>query len=399
MLILVGVTISVELNGGLFGKAREGASGTQIELDKEILASAALGTMGENGEVNFEELDANLPDGFEGNNGDYTSKAGNEFNVDRNGNIKKSDYKPASELFDANAEKLSAINSKKDEDFTTDGKLHIGDFINYDAGTWTADEISSIKTGTKDSEVIANKSNTELPTKAFQFGGFAAGDSRNGSAKPKNDNYNYIKDKNGEIITGWRLFDIDENSIILISAGCPEDFFVPDKSDYNNKGGYISEYILSGNENSYASSLSYTKRNWENYVNGTQHADSANPITKKDLDDWYSKYTGINNSDTFTRGTFQKIYKTRYENLIDNYSFYWLASAANHATFSAVCNVYPSEDGSVFYNWAVPYGIRILVTLPSNTMLTKSGEKTVANIANDSNRSDKPYTYNVWNIK
>ncbi len=86
MLILVGVTISVALNGGLFGKAREGASGTQIELDKEILASAALGTMGENGEVNFEELDANLPDGFEGSNGTY-EKDGITFIVDKYGGV------------------------------------------------------------------------------------------------------------------------------------------------------------------------------------------------------------------------------------------------------------------------------------------------------------------------
>ncbi len=86
MLILVGVTINVALNGGLFGKAREGASGTQIELDKEILASAALGTMGENGEVNFEELDANLPDGFEGSNGTY-EKDGITFIVDKYGGV------------------------------------------------------------------------------------------------------------------------------------------------------------------------------------------------------------------------------------------------------------------------------------------------------------------------
>ncbi len=86
MLILVGVTINIALNGGLFGKAREGASGTQIELDKEILASAALGTMGENGEVNFKELDGNLPDGFKGSNGTY-EKDGVTFKVDKYGGV------------------------------------------------------------------------------------------------------------------------------------------------------------------------------------------------------------------------------------------------------------------------------------------------------------------------
>ncbi len=87
MLILVGVTINVALNGGLFGTAREGANGTQIEADRETLLSAVIGALEENGEVDFYKLDANLPDGFIGSEGSYTSKVGNNFTVDKNGGI------------------------------------------------------------------------------------------------------------------------------------------------------------------------------------------------------------------------------------------------------------------------------------------------------------------------
>ncbi len=42
MLILVGVTINFTLNGGLITKAKQAASQTQIEADKEILMLEAL---------------------------------------------------------------------------------------------------------------------------------------------------------------------------------------------------------------------------------------------------------------------------------------------------------------------------------------------------------------------
>ena len=61
--------------------------------------------------------------------------------------------------------------------------LHIGDFINYDAGTWTAAEISAIQTGLKTNLQTANGT-ASLPANGYQFGGFTAGSSRNGNATP-----------------------------------------------------------------------------------------------------------------------------------------------------------------------------------------------------------------------
>ncbi len=66
MLILVGVTISVALNGGLFDKAKNAAALTQKESDKEELMSVAFGTVDRRGNLNItkSELEDKLSDGW-----------------------------------------------------------------------------------------------------------------------------------------------------------------------------------------------------------------------------------------------------------------------------------------------------------------------------------------------
>ncbi len=61
MLILVGVTISVALNGGLFTTAQSVATTTIIESEKEQLLSAVVASMEDDAKVNFTKLDSNLP--------------------------------------------------------------------------------------------------------------------------------------------------------------------------------------------------------------------------------------------------------------------------------------------------------------------------------------------------
>ena len=87
MLILVGVTISVSLNGGLFSTAKEATDETQIAKEREELLIAALGTLNKNGKVDISKLDSSLPEGFTGSNGQYTSKNGNVFTVTEDGTI------------------------------------------------------------------------------------------------------------------------------------------------------------------------------------------------------------------------------------------------------------------------------------------------------------------------
>jgi len=80
MLILVGVTINVALNGGLFQKAEYASEQMQIEAEKEELLSAVMGAIGNDGKIKFGEIQ--LPAGWnklaEGN---YKSPKDNMYKV------------------------------------------------------------------------------------------------------------------------------------------------------------------------------------------------------------------------------------------------------------------------------------------------------------------------------
>ena len=277
-------------------------------------------------------------------------------------------------------------------------KLHIGDFINYDAGTWTQEEINSIQTGLKTNLQTANGS-TALPDNAHQFGGFTAGSSRNGNSTPSDSTYNYIKDKStGSAITGWRVFDIDGDNVTLISAGNLEDYC----HLLDGNSAFEDEYILTGNVNNswdnYGLS-SYQKRDWGLYVNKSQKAQSAVPITKARLDSWYTKYIGITNADTLDLATFQKIYQesyVKYQNIIENYSNYWLSDANYDSYLNNVGADTRSVNGRT--NASYKFGVRMLVTLSSDVLLSsqKTGTKTLTGGNMDTYGGEQ--TYNCWNI-
>ena len=292
--------------------------------------------------------------------------------------------------------------SKPSELFDQDGSntngLHIGDFINYDAGTWTQDEINSIRTGLKTNLQTANGS-TNLPTKGYQFGGFAAGSSRNGNATPYDDTYNYIKDTStNSAITGWRVFDVDGDNVTLISAGNPEGYYHENRST----SGYISEYVLSGNINSNFSASTanqYQKRDWNVYINEKQKATNAIPLTKSRLDTWYTKYLSITNANTDHKSTVQKIYNETYvkiQNIIDNYSHYFLAETIT-VNSDCLCTFNPNSRRVLYANKGAE-GVRILITLSSDVLFgsTKTGTKTLTGGNMDTYGGNQ--TYNCWNI-
>ena len=92
MLILVGVTINVALNGGLFGITEEAASNTQMEAEREQLLSAVVTAYDtETGTINKGKLEADLGTGWkvEGDTAPYTvtSPKGNKFTVSADGTI------------------------------------------------------------------------------------------------------------------------------------------------------------------------------------------------------------------------------------------------------------------------------------------------------------------------
>ena len=267
-------------------------------------------------------------------------------------------------------------------------KVKVGDFVNYSAGNWTAADMTKIQnSGAK----IAANNSTSLPNKNFEFGGFTEGSSKDGNATPYNSSYAYVTDKStGSAVTGWRVFDVDGDNVTLISAGCPEDYYHSGNTNY----AYISEYILSGNTNTSASSdlglgSTYTARDWSMYENSDYGSGiTATALTKKRLDQWYNKNYNLTSASVYGNSTFQKIYGTNNESLIDNYSYYWLASA--YDSFN-VCYVRPDRRYVNCGNGA--YGVRVLVSLPSGISTSEPvGTKTVTSRGAD-------YTYNVWNIK
>ena len=258
-------------------------------------------------------------------------------------------------------------------------KVKVGDFVNYSAGNWTAADMTKIQnSGAK----IAANNSTSLPSKNFEFGGFTEGSSKDGNATPSISTHAYVTDKStGSAVTGWRVLDVDRDSVTLISAGCPEDYYHP----YGTNYAYISEYILSGNTNSSAPSdlelgSTYTVRNWSMYENSSYGSGiTATALTKTKYDAWLSKYAG---------GSTSKIQGNSYESLIDNYSFYWLASAYS----SNYLYSWNPSNRCVSNNYTA-FGVRVLVSLPSGISTSEPvGTKTVTSRGAD-------YTYNVWNIK
>ena len=93
MSILVGVTVTVAINGGLFEKSKEAAKGTEIGREKEELTSAiATAYNVETGKVDKTKLKDALGTGWslaEGDTAPYTvtSPKGNKFTVSADGTI------------------------------------------------------------------------------------------------------------------------------------------------------------------------------------------------------------------------------------------------------------------------------------------------------------------------
>ena len=166
--------------------------------------------------------------------------------------------------------------------------------------------------------------------------------------------------------------------------------------------GYISEYIVTGNINSSWSSgvteaENYQKRNWDMYVNKSQYGASAGVLTKAMLDAWYTKYTASPNANTNIKETFQKIYQEpyiKYQNIVENYSYYWLFSASRGDNIYSV----NSNSRALYGYYSGVMGIRVVVSLESNAKFNtiKAGTKTVTGGNTTTYGGDQ--TYNVWDI-
>ena len=388
LLILAGIGITmVTGQNGIMNRAKDAKEATAYKSAEEKVNLAVSGAIAKSnyGELTVENLRAEIAN-YQGEitedtNGDFpviVTVDGRSFNIDSTGNI--SGEKNATDIFDATGQ--------------VEEKLHIGDFINYEVGIWTDEDIKKIENSGAKLEC-----DEDYPKNAFQFGGFKKNANKNDNATPY-ASYCYLKDASGKAATGWRLFDVDDKTITLISAGCPED--------YNHKGGsddsysaYIDEYILTGKINDNAKELDlglgqqYLKRDWSMYENSNYRASGATVFTKKRMEEWYAKYIikdtteEINVSD---RNIFRKVYETQYENVIDNESYYWTVGSIGKIGMYALNPTLMNITGG----GSNMYGIRILVSLPRDTKLLANGTKTV--IGKEEAYEEKEYTYNVWNL-
>lgn len=288
LLILAAVSIATLTgeNGILTqaGKAKE-ETGRATAIEK--VQVEVLGSYGTDGSISYDLLNNNL------RNISGLTYNGNKISEDDSNRINEL---PALVMVDGynikikingSVEMINTVFDIFDSTGEIEGKMHIGDFINYEAGTWTEDEINSIDATGKASTSGNN----------HQFVGFTVGTSRdeNALAYSYKSSASFIQETKSDgtksDITGWRVFDVsDDGTLTLISAGFPEA--------YQHRGGqndgYISEYILTGNINESAVDLdlesNYIVRDWSMYVNKEYGASSARALTKSDLDFWYSKY-------------------------------------------------------------------------------------------------------------
>ena len=292
MLILAGVAIAAVVDGdGLFSKTRQAAEAYENAADKESYMLENL----------IGQIDHYIEGGTSGG-GDITE-----------------------------GEEGSPIASV----------VEVGDFVNYDAGTWNQSTDTSKITSSGGSVTWSE----ELPTSQGQFGGFTAGQSRNSNSTPRDINYtpNY---------SGWRVWDIDESTgrVTLISAGHSETYY---------HGSENAKEILQN-------------RNWSMYENEYAKSGSANILTRSKLNSWYQKYIDPNIYDVYNYvREFPTVEDKPLITVLENNSYYWIEET-RHPTYLYFMN--PASRKMSSGNNGV-FGIRILVTLESDVQV-KEGTST-----------------------
>lgn len=224
--------------------------------------------------------------------------------------------------------------------------VEVGDFVNYDAGTWTEEDFIKITNSIGNPTV--NKS-TNLPTIQGEFGGFTVGESKNtNSTSFSLDSKVWTPD-----YSGWRVWDIDKDTgkVTLISAGHTETYYHQ-------------------SEQSEASILILRNRDCSMYENEFAETKSAHILTGQEAVTWYNEqfgtdYTIVDNGEynsTFYDATF-----TMEEpiDVLENGSYYWLASPYNSSGLYRVDPAYRE----VYSVSSRAYGIRVLVTLKSDVQV------------------------------
>ena len=242
----------------------------------------------------------------------------------------------------------------EDKDVTVNQYMSAQNVVQYDAGTWTQEEINEL--GSLYNE---NSSHTASAALSFTFGGFKAGDSRNSSVSPQSGS-------GTPTYEGWQVLESEEKTVngekrlyikSIVHAGAPENFvyYYTQTND-----AYRAEYILSSGKtknSSLTSNIPTKTRNWDKYKDQSKLSliDSVRCMT---YDDAYKITNNISSTNDPRRKTGAN---------------YWLGSANYHAI---LWGTYTNggmgiSDGSYGYC----YGVRPVVSMKSGVYI-KSGTGT-----------------------
>ena len=222
---------------------------------------------------------------------------------------------------------------KKDEDVKLANVAKIGDYVNYDAGTWTT------------------TASTPSSTSAFTFGGYTAGTSRNNSSSCT-PSLGY---------DGWRILSIEGDTVKLIHAGIPECMYVSFSNRYPNRINNYLNIITGSSSGAIDTSFPSTPKDWSIYVNNN-YATNAYLFNLEELNHWYSQvnHATMNYGETFDDDLIHIEGIYLLSDIDSWYSYYML----NYPIYSSVYN---ATSGL--------YGIRPVVVL-------KEGIKTSGSITN-----------------
>ena len=237
--------------------------------------------------------------------------------------------------------------------------VKIGDYVDYDAGVWTQEDLDKITSSTGNPTLHSTVNDTitgnqEEPTIQGEFGDFEIGQSRN-----KN-----VKHVSNDSTNGWRVWDIDSNTgvVTLVSAGIPKSFY-----DGVNTG-QKSVNILKN-------------RDCTMYVN--KFATDAHILTGEEYTAWYNKrfstnYTLVENPKNSTM--IRSFSLSERDDMLCIGVRYYLATLGHYSQYfiySAGPNSFSSHDNVIIGS---SNGIRIIVSLSSAVLLeSDTGDGTVSN--------------------
>lgn len=341
LLILAGISIAT-LTGenGIFDQANNAKEKTIIGKEQEIVDLSVAAIRGQELEKNISILsEKTLEEEVEKNNN------GEDVVVVKKGENLSVTFSDTKHEYLVPTNETSNLTNLADV-------AKVGDFISYDAGIWTQEEIDKIK---KD----GHYTDGSLPCGNFQFGGFTSGQSRNNAINADEDSN---IESNEKLNKGWRILSINDGTIKIVSTGTVEAYSFSQGTTYSDiQGGALSEFILMNN----VSSLNNKTR--EDYVNlGIKARDFT--MYENDL-----AVSGTAHCMNFTEMYTLTNSLEKTDNDLRNIgAYYYISRIPSAGASQGLIRVYP--DGSVYSVTNMQHGIRIVLTLKENIKVTKDNQ-------------------------